>query len=211
MIIIGAGGHAKEILEILCIQDKLKNLFFFDNITKGLPDYLYDKFKILKTYKEVSDLLIKDNRFIIGVGSPIIRHRLSQEFIKIGGALTSIIAPNASIGRWNCEIQQGVNIMQKVFISSDVLIEESVLINAGSNIHHDCKIGKYTEISPLVGIGGNCEIGEFCSIGLGAIILPNIEIGNNVIIGAGAVVTKNIKKNSIVSGIPAKPFLRKHK
>jgi sugar O-acyltransferase (sialic acid O-acetyltransferase NeuD family) len=203
MLIIGAKGHASEILEILTLQNELEDLFFFDNVSQNISGLLYDKFKVVRTYEEASDLFKTDDRFILGVGSPGPRYELSQKFIKLGGILTSIISPNANVGRWNCVIQAGVNIMQKALISNDTFIGEGTLVNAGCNIHHGCRIGIYAEISPLAGIGGNCEIGDFSSIGFGATILPNIKIGRNVVVGAGAVVTKNIDNNLIVTGMPA--------
>ena len=204
MLIIGAKGHASEILEILTLQNELEDLFFFDNVSQNISGLLYDKFKVVRTYEEASELFKTDNRFIIGVGSPGLRYELSQKFLKLGGILTSIISPDAHVGSWNCVIQAGVNIMQKAFISNDTFIGEGTLVNAGCNIHHGCRVGIYAEISPLAGIGGNCEIGDFSSIGFGATILPNIKIGRNVVVGAGAVVTKNIDNNLIVTGVPAK-------
>ena len=203
MLIIGAKGHASEILEILTLQNMLEDLFFFDNVNQNSFDLLYDKFKVVRTYEEASELFKTDNRFILGVGSPALRYRLSQKFIKLGGILTSIISPNANVGSWNCVIQAGVNIMQKALISNDTFIGEGTLVNAGCNIHHGCRIGIYAEISPLAGMGGNCEIGDFSTIGFGATILPNTKIGCNVVVGAGAVVTKNIANNLIVTGVPA--------
>jgi len=73
-------------------------------------------------------------------------------------------------------------------------------------ITHDCKIGKYCEISPGAILLGGANIGESCFIGAGALILPKVQIGNNCIIGAGAVVNKSIADNSKVAGIPARPI-----
>ena len=49
MVIIGAKGFAKELLEVL-VSTKYnyneENLFFFDNINPEIPDLLFDKFKV---------------------------------------------------------------------------------------------------------------------------------------------------------------------
>jgi sugar O-acyltransferase (sialic acid O-acetyltransferase NeuD family) len=204
MLITGAKGHAIEILEILTKKDQLNDLYFYDDVSEDIGDYLYNKFRIIRSVEEVKDLFKKDNRYILGLGKPELRHRIAKKFNELGGKLTSIISHDAYIGSWNCMIEAGVNIMPKTFISNDTTICEGALINTGSQIHHGTYIGRYSEISPHVSIAGNCKIEEFCSIGIGAVILPNIQIGKNTIVGAGSVVTKNSSGHEIIFGVPAK-------
>lgn len=203
MIVIGAGGHAKEILEILTRKNELDHLYFFDSINTN-KDYLFDKFKILHILKEVLDIFAFDNRFSLGIGHPEHRHRLAHEFQKLGGMLTSIISPDSCIGSWNCTLEKGVNVMSGVFVSNDVHIAEGTLLNASCHIHHDSDVGRYSEIGPGAMILGKVRIGDFSSIGSGAIILPGITMGNHVKVGAGAVVLNDLPDNQIVAGVPAK-------
>jgi hypothetical protein len=48
MLIIGAKGFAKEVLDTVN-DKKLTDLVFFDEINKDLPEKLFGKFSILKT------------------------------------------------------------------------------------------------------------------------------------------------------------------
>lgn len=204
MVIIGAKGHAIEILEILTKNKRINNLFFFDDVNEYTDPILFNKFKILQDETEVKEAFYKDNRFIIGIGNPKYRKTLAEKFILFGGRLTSVIASSAEIGSWGCSIGAGVNIMSKVFVSNNTNIGTGVLLNTGSVIHHDVTIGKYSEVSPNAVVLGKVKIGQSCFIGSNATILPGITIGNYVIVGAGAVVTKSIPDYSIVMGVPAK-------
>ena len=204
MLIIGAKGFAKEVLEILHQLNDLENLSFYDDVNIDVPSKLYNKFPVLNNIEEASTYLKKiDNRFTIGIGDPHLRKDLCNKFESIGGIFVSTISPKASIGNFGNFIENGCNIMTGVVLTNDIIIKKGVLINLNCTIGHDSLIGKFVEISPGAHISGNCKIGNYTVIGTNAIILPKISIGKNVIVAAGAVVTKNIPDNCLVAGVPA--------
>jgi len=210
MIIVGAKGFAKELLQVLYQRNELDNIVFFDDVNLDLPEKLYNRFKILKTDSEVKLYFENiDNRFALGVGNPMVRKQLYLKFSSLSGQIVTIISPKTDIGAFNTQIGQGVNIMTGSVIENDVTISDGCLVNLNCTIAHDTTIGKFTELSPGVHVSGNCKIGAFCSIGTGAVVLPKIKIGNNVTVGAGSVVTKNIDDNQIVVGIPARSIDKK--
>lgn len=208
MVVIGAKGFAKELLEVL-VSSKYNydetNLFFFDDINDKTPKFIYGKYKVLKSLDEVKfvfDNVSKD--FCLGIGSPKIRYELSRHFLELDGVLNSVISKSCEIGSFDTRIGQGATIIGNAVITNDVIIGESALIYMNTSITHDVKIGNFVQISPGVSILGRSSIGDFSLIGAGAVVLPDIEIGRNCIIGAGTVVTKNIPDNSVVVGTPGK-------
>ncbi len=204
MLIIGAKGHAREVLEIFHQRNEIENLCFFDDVTLDMTNLLYGKFTILKDMSIVENVFKTKKQFVLGVGNPFIRYSLSQKFLKIGGELCSVVSLFAHIGHYEVYLEKGVDIMTNTIITNNVIIGEGTLLNRNVNVSHDVIIGKYCELSPSVNISGNCKIGNFCNFGTGAIVLPKITIGDNVTVGAGAVVTQDIESNSVVVGIPAK-------
>jgi sugar O-acyltransferase (sialic acid O-acetyltransferase NeuD family) len=204
MLIIGAKGLAKEVLEIFHQRNELENLYFYDDISDDVPEKLYGQFPVLRNMEEVAELFKTDKRFTIGVGKPALRFELYNQFKAGGGELVSAISPTAQIGYYGTSIAAGAIVMAGTVISNDVKLGIACLINPNCTISHDNIIGDFVEVSPGVHITGNCRIGDFCNIGTNAIILPKVELGNNVTIGAGAVVTKNVENWLTVAGIPAK-------
>lgn len=205
MLIIGAKGFAKEVLEVLHQMNQIENVEFYDDVSGDLPALLYSKFPILKTDTEVlKHFSTIDNKFTIGIGNPILRKKLYDKFTSLGGKFTSTISIKSSIGSYGVNIEEGCNIMTGTIITNDVLIGKGCLINLNCTIGHDCIIGDFVEASPGVHISGNCKINSYTTIGTNATILPRISIGKNVVIGAGSVVTKDVPDNSMVVGVPAK-------
>jgi sugar O-acyltransferase (sialic acid O-acetyltransferase NeuD family) len=204
MIIVGAKGFAKEVLEIFAQSNKLNDIYFFDNISKDLGDKLYDRFPILRTIEEVHQIFKTsgDSSYVLGLGNPIFRYQMDKLLRSVGGQLTSAISPLANIGHFGNTIGAGCCIMTGTVITSDVHIGRGSLINLNCTIGHDCEIGDFVEMSPDINISGNCKIGSFSNLGTNAVVLPHVTIGKNVIVGAGSVVTKDVQDNSLVVGVP---------
>ncbi|MDF1549682.1 MAG: acetyltransferase [Bacteroidales bacterium] len=205
MIIAGAKGFAKEVLEIFNQLNTIDNIYFYDDINKFNNLCLYNKFKIVNNIEDAANIFNNiDKNFVLGIGNPLLRYKLTKKFEDIGGSISSIISPYARIGSFGNLIDGGANIMTGTVITNDITLEKGVLINLNCTIGHDSFIGRFSELCPGVHISGNCKIGEFSFIGTGSVILPGVSVGKNVIVGAGAVVTKDIGDNSMVIGAPAK-------
>jgi len=204
VLIIGAKGFAKEVLEILYQNEKTENLCFYDDVNDDLPDKLFGQFPILRTIEEAKIYFKQtSNQFVLGIGNPILRKKLSDKFESIGGELSSVISKHAEIGSFGIQISSGCNILSGVKISNDVAIGKGTMVYYNSVITHDVKIGEFCEISPSVNILGRVHIGNFVSIGAGSVIFPDVVIGSNSVIAAGAVVRNNVPANVMVAGIPA--------
>lgn len=205
MLIIGAKGHAKEVLQYFLNIGTLTDIYFYDDVSQDLPAKIYDKFPVIKSIEEAKELFNKvSNEYVLGIGNPKTRYSLNKKFSEINGKLVSIIMQSAEIGSYNVNLGQGLNIMSGVIITNDVSIGTGSLINTGSTISHDSIIGNFCEISPGSHITGRVKIGDFTSIGTGSVIIPDVKIGSNCIIGAGSVVIKDIPDNSVAVGVPAK-------
>ncbi len=212
MIVVGAKGHAKEVLQVISIDMKIPDddIVFFDDMSVDLPDLIFDKFKIIKSYNEVETFLSrsKNREFVLGLGNSKHRKMLFNKFKSIGAVPKTIISNTANVGDFNIEIGVGSLLLSGSTISNEVKIGKAALIYYNSVITHDCIIGDFVEISPNVSILGRCKIGNNTFLGAGAIILPDVTIGNNVVVGAGTLVLKDVPDNSTIVGVPGKIIKR---
>lgn len=203
MLIIGAKGFAKEVLEILYQNNKIEKLAFFDDKNQFENAKIYDQFPILKTEDDVK-LYFKNTSpdFCLGLGNPKLRKVLYEKFINMGGQFTSIISPLARIGHFGNTIEEGCNIMTGTIITNDIFIGKGCLINLNCTIGHDSIIEDFVELCPGVHVSGNCKIRANSFVGTNATILPGITIGQNSVIAAGALINKDVPDNALVAGIP---------
>jgi sugar O-acyltransferase (sialic acid O-acetyltransferase NeuD family) len=205
MIIIGAKGYAIELADILLHNEYKDSIYFYDDINNFDNLLIEEKYKIITSEK---DLLAYTNQqkfdFTLGLGNPLLRKKMHDKFIALGGVLQSIISKNANISKLSVNISNGANIFTGAHIANNVKIGKASIVYYNAIITHDCILGDFVEISPGAILLGKCQIGDFTHIGAGTTILPNIKIGKNAIIGAGAVVTKDVPDNQTMVGVPAK-------
>lgn len=203
MVIIGAKGLAKELLENFILNNEDSDLVFFDDVNFE-DNYLFGKYKIFHDLRDITEMFATDNRFALGLGSPMLRYKMYLKFSDVGGTLTSSISPFSTLGSIGTTIQSGTIVFSQAVISNAVTIGKGCLIYYNTSIAHDCTIEDFVEISPGATILGGCYIEQLCHIGANSTILPNVRIGRNSIVGAGAVVTKSVPEYSVVAGVPAK-------
>ena len=198
VIIIGAGGHAKVIADIIYKSGDNLIGFLDDNLAnKGKEIYLGKK--VIGTTKDIE--IYNKNYFIIGIGNNSIRKKINNENnLKLYTAIhpSAIIAEDVKIGT-------GSVIMAGVVINPGTVIGKNCIINTSSSLDHDNLLEDYVHISPGAHLAGTVTIKEGTWICTGAIVKNNITIGKNNIIGAGGVVIKDIiEENGTYIGVPAR-------
>lgn len=205
MLIVGAKGFAKEVLEVMHENNQLQNLVFYDDINLDAPDLLFDTFRVLKSPQEVSHYFkTEDNRFTIGIGNPVLRKKMVDTCNALGGELTTIVSPRATVGSYDVVIGTGSVVLPHAILSNSVSIGMGCIVYYSSIITHDCVIGDYVEISPNAVLLGRSSVGSYSRIGANATVLPDVKIGQNVTVGAGAIVTKDVPDDCVVMGNPAR-------
>lgn len=203
VVIIGAGGHAKVIADIITKSNDNVIGFLDDNLSlQGNRIYL-DK-KVIGTTKDIDKY--KEYYFVIGIGNNSTRENLATSHdLKWYTA----IHPSAIIAN-EVSIEEGSVIMAGTIVNTGTKIGKHCIINTKSSIDHDNIIGNYTHISPGATLAGTVHIKERVWICAGATIINNITIAKNNIIGAGSVVIKDInEENGTYIGVPAKVLMKK--
>ena len=205
MLVIGAKGFAKEVLEVLHRNNQLENLAFYDDVNQEINGFLYSKFPILKNMEQVQSYFLKHGpNFTIAFGKPVLRKKIYEKFVALGGVYCSTISPRMNGGTYDITIGAGCNILSNATLSNSVVLGIGCIVYYNVMITHDCIVGDFVELSPGATLLGNVEVGDYCHIGSNATILPYVKIGKNVVVGAGAVVTKDLPDNCVAVGVPAK-------
>lgn len=203
IVLIGAGGHCKVIIDIIKSTNEYDVIGITDKITKGtllsIPIIGNDNL-LQQIYNEGIQYAF------ISIGSLNnlnIRNNIYKKLKNIGFNIPVLIHKTAVVSPFS-HIQEGTCVMAGAIVNPGANIGKNCIINSGSIIEHDCKIGDNTHISPNVSIAGGVNVGFNTHIGIGSSIIQGKIVGDNVTVGAGAVVIDNIADNSLAVGIPAK-------
>lgn len=198
VIIIGSGGHAKSIANIIIKSGDEVVGFLDDNKPVGTAII---NSPLLKVIGSVSDCLkYSEVEFVIGIGSNQTRKEIASKYnLKYYTA----IHPSANIAI-DTSVGEGTVIMANASINTSAKVGKHCIINTGAIIEHDNVIEDFAHISPGASLAGTVVIGTCTHIGVGVTIKNNIEIANDVVVGAGAVVVKNISESGVYIGVPAK-------
>jgi sugar O-acyltransferase (sialic acid O-acetyltransferase NeuD family) len=208
IILYGAKSTGYIFYEML-IEKKIKPKYLFDPFLKK-P---YFKNNLIFSYKK-NDFIkfLKDSsHFIVCIAREDgkSRYMISKEFEKKLLKPISIISKKSDIHK-TVKIGSGFVSLPKSYINRGTTIGDYTILNTGSMVDHECKVGNGVHLMGGCYLAGRVIVEDFVSVGATATILPDIKLGKNSIVGAGSVVTKDVKPNTVVVGNPAK-YLRDNK
>ena len=209
IIIIGAGGHAKVVAEILPLSGKHEIIGFLDSACVGkkiggLPVLGGDELLPGLRADGVATAFVG----VGGTGDNLPRMEIFERVSAMGFTFANAIHPSAIISD-SVKIGQGIAVMACAVINSDAEIGDNVIINTGAIVEHDCKIKSHAHISPGAALCGGVHVGMGAHVGAGSVIRQGINIGERAVVGMGAVVVKDVKAQSVVAGVPARIMKKK--
>ena len=195
LIIVGAGGHAKSVIDVIETSYKWEIIGLIglkNDLNKNLLGY-----KILGTDDQL-EVLKKDciNCFL-GIGqikSSETRFRIARKLKNIGFKMPNIVSSKAIVSKY-AEIKSGTFIGHGAVINAGVKIGENCIINSNALVEHDTVIGDFSHISTGALINGGVNIGSHSFIGSGTIIREGIKIPKETILGAGKTILHFPPKN----------------
>lgn len=204
VVILGAGAHAREILEILRqpAANKLEVVGFIDE-NSSLHGQRVDDAPVLGGWSWLEGVDRSEVGVICGSGFSKARKLMVEKASSIGlkfvNAISSLahISPNAKVG-------EGVVLYANTTVGTGSFVGDHVAINVGANIGHDTSVAAFGTLNPGVNLAGNVRIGEGCLLGIGCSVIQGMTIGAWSTIGAGAVVIRNLPDNVTAVGVPAR-------
>ena len=207
---IGAGGHAKVVMDILRFQTGCEITAFLDR-----NPHLWGKEVMGVPVMGNDDLLSRlyaegSRHAFVGVGAvsntrP--RRRLYEQASALGFDFVTAIHPRATVAA-TVTIGAGVTIMAGAVVNPDARLGVNVIVNSGAIVEHDCLVGDHAHIATGAKLASTVAIGEGAHVGIGAAIRQCVRIGRNAVVGAGAVVVHDVDDGVVVVGVPARVIRR---
>ena len=205
ILLIGAGGHGKVVLDALLSQKEYAIAGIID--VKELVGTKVLSGSVIGTDADLPRFYRSGIKLcFIGVGSigdPQLRVKLYETAKRAGFSFPNVISPEALVSP-HAVLGEGNYVAPGVIINAGARIGNHCIINTGAIVEHDCRIGDFVHLSPGSVLSGVVTVGDYSHIGTGSVVIQNLAIGSKVMVGAGSVVTKDIRNGVKAFGNPCK-------
>lgn len=203
VIVIGAGGHAKQCIDALRAMDGFWIAgIFASNIHSA---EIYDAVPLLGR----DDDAVLEEAFrslapnaVLGVGGlagPATRVALWKRLQRIGFHQPNLIHRTAHV-EGTARLGTGNQIMMGALVGSSVEIADNCIVNSGAIVSHDCRIDDHVHIAPGAILAGQVEVGEGALIGMGVTVYANVKVGARVVVPNGSRVFADIPDDTVFKG-----------
>ncbi len=178
-LLIGAGGHAKAVVEAATAS--LGELTAY--IDPNPADWL-------AAAQIRSDIDVKASTLpvIIGVGGVSVtqllkRLALLDGYIGRGHNAPIIVHPQAYVSRL-ARLKAGSIILAGAVIQPGAEVGRGAIINTHAVVEHDSAIGDGAHVAPGAIVLGACHIGRCAMVGAGAVVLPGAVVADEMLVPA---------------------------
>jgi UDP-perosamine 4-acetyltransferase len=201
IVVIGAGGHAKVVVEALRAMRRIVMGLIAPvpegTMLLGIPVLGNDDVLPRLRAEGIADAAL-------GIGDNRIRGALAEHLLALGFDLPPVLHPAAWISP-SSVLGAGVVVLQQAALSAETVFGRAALINSGAVVEHDSEIGEAAHVAPGCALAGHVRVGARTLVGIGSVVRPGIVIGSDAIVGAGSVVVFDVPAGATVMGRPARP------
>lgn len=206
-VVLGAGGHAKVVIDILQLTNKeIYGLVDKNNNGMCMNYHIVGSDDLLpEIYKQG---ICNASMGIGHIGDVTIRNHVYQIAKEIGFKFPTIIHPSAILSD-SAILNEGVLCNAGGIVNAGARIGALCILNTSSIVEHDSVIGYGVHLGPNATVLGGASVGDNTFIGAGSIVLQGVHVGSNCTIGAGTVVLHDIPDDVVVVGTPGNIIRRK--
>ena len=200
VVIIGAGGFSRELLQYVLDEGRLTVRGFLDDRDSADLELPQD-YALLG---RIADYVpVPGEAFVLAVGEPNVRAQIADRFLAAGGRFETVVHPRAYVAS-SATIGAGSIIAPFASVGASARVGELVQVHFYASVAHDVVVGRCTALSPYSVVNGGGRLGERVFMGTRATVNPLKAVGDGSKVTAGSVVYQDVPSGSIAMGNPAK-------
>lgn len=206
LVIVGAGGCGREVYDMAEASFSKKEYqikgFLSDDLT------ILDRFPEIKNKTpllgKITEHIVEPNeRFLLAIGSPAGRKKVSEILLAKGAEFLSLIHPSAQISSFAL-MGKGIIVYPFVFVGNSATIKDFCLLNVSSVCGHDSLIEKFSVLCPGAAVLGGAQLGEAGFMAANTTLAPGKKLGQRTIVSANSAALRNAADDAFIIGVPGK-------
>ena len=172
LLILGAGGHGKVVLDVAESMKCYETIHFLDDGKEIGEEVLGHKVvgKILECHLYSSSY----TDAIVALGNNEVRLELTRKLKELDYHIPILVHPTSVVSQY-ANIKEGTVIMPHAVVNADSRIGMACIINTDAVIEHDCMVGDGVHIAYRAVLGGGAKVGNEVLVDIGEIVGRNEE------------------------------------
>jgi acetyltransferase EpsM len=199
IIIYGAGGHGKALIDLLRILGTYSIAGIIDDDPHAGPFIM--EVPVLGGSNILGKLIEQEVHLaanaVGGIGNITSRINVFERLVKAGFSCPSLVHPTAFVEP-SAHLAEGVQVMPHAYVGSEARVGFGAIINTGTIVSHDCVLGDYANLSPGAILAGEVTVGKATLVGMGVTVNLRVKIGNQARIGNGSTIKQDVPDSGIV-------------
>jgi sugar O-acyltransferase (sialic acid O-acetyltransferase NeuD family) len=202
LIIVGAGGHAREVAWVAREATQPWNVRGLLDDRPELAGCTVGGEPVLGTIDDW--IRYPQARFVVAIGDPRVRRTVVDRMRRQGQPTFAVLVHRSVVHSPSVSLAEGTMVMAGCVLSTDIEVGRHVILNQSTTVAHDCRIDDFCTLAPRVALSGNVSLGESVEVGTGACVRQGLRIDQGALVGMGSVVTRAIPTAEVWFGNPAR-------
>lgn len=147
-----------------------------------------------------------DVQAVVAIGRPEVRRRITAALAQAQPQRVwpSLVHPTA----WRADdarVGPGSVVFPRACLSTGVHVGAHCIVNLACTLSHGVEVLDHAQLGPGCHLAGGVRVGPEADVGAGVVARPGARIGARAVVGAGAVVIGPVPEGRQAFGVPARP------
>jgi sugar O-acyltransferase (sialic acid O-acetyltransferase NeuD family) len=201
ILVFGAGGHGRAILELLA---DLPGYAVAGLVDAAPPQGPVLGAPVLGDAAALPGLRAAGVALaVVAIGNPAARLATAARLEALGFTLPALLHPSAILAR-SASLGAGAVVMPRAVVGALAAVGRLAIVNTGAILEHDTVLGEAAHAGPGSVLAGGARLGARALLGAGAACRPGAVVGDDAVVGVGAAVTADVAPGAVVGGVPAR-------
>lgn len=205
LVLVGAGGLAREVLAVVHAQGRHHDVLVVDD-DPALWGTTLAGARVVGGLDVLAGPGACDVLVCAGRGST--RRALVRRLGELGvreHRFATLLHPSVEVPD-GCTVGVGSILLAHVTLTADVAVGRHVVAMPQVTLTHDDTVADHATLCAGVSLGGHVAVGEAAYVGMNAAVREHLHLGAGSTLGMGSVLLEDLPAGETWAGAPARPL-----